>query len=411
MCLLEFVGTLTAEMRCKPRPITISGAGVGGLTLAVGLQQRGFEVVVLERQADIRDGGAGISLWPNALAALDALELGDAVRRLGQGISAGGLRKLDGQLGARFSAKSFESALGEGLVCVDRGDLIRSLAGLLKPGTVRTGHAVTGYERQDDAVLVRVEGRGGVEANALVGADGINSPVASQLDGCLQVAYSGYTAWRGLCEMEFDPDRDQVRVCLAGGREFGWMPVGAGRLYWFATAWLRAGYDPPAGDKAFLAEMFARWPAPIPDLLDQTPAGQLIRNDIVDRVGLGRWCDGPVTVVGDAAHPMRPHLGQGGCQAIEDAAALVACCSDGPVNCADAFARYERARRQRAQRIVRRSRRAGFTRPPGLVTAIFDRFANSAPAIPIGVALHAIRPIAGYHAGSVAARPPKSGRR
>lgn len=398
-------GTITAEMSYKPRRIAISGAGVGGLTLAVGLQRRGFEVVVLERQTEIREGGAGISLWPNALAALDALDLGDTVRRLGHGISAGGLRKLDGQLGARFSAKSFAGSLGEGLVCVDRGDLVRSLAGLLNPGTVRTGHAVREYQRQDDAVLVRVDGRGDVEAGALVGADGIKSPVASQLDGRLQFAYSGYTSWRGISEMEFEPDRDQVRVCLAGGHEFGWMPVGARRLYWFATAWLRAGYDPPDGDRACLAEMFAGWPAPIPDLLDHTPAGRLIRNDIVDRVRLRRWCDGPVTLIGDAAHPMRPHLGQGGCQAIEDAAALVACCSDGPVNCAEAFARYERARRKRTERIVRRSRRSGFTRPPGLVTTILDRIANSAPAIPIGGALRAIRPIAGYQAGSVAARP------
>lgn len=91
------------------------GGGIGGLVLAVGLQRRGFEVCVLERQSEIRDGGAGISLWPNALAALDTLDLGEAIRRLGQAISKGGLRKLDGRSGPRFSTKGFMGSLGEGL--------------------------------------------------------------------------------------------------------------------------------------------------------------------------------------------------------------------------------------------------------------------------------------------------------
>lgn len=392
-------------MTIGPQRIVISGGGIGGLVLAFALQRRGFDVRVLERQSEIRDGGAGISLWPNALAALDTLDLGDVVRGLGQAISKGGLRKFDGRSGPRFSPRGFVGSLGEGLVCVDRGQLVRTLAAMLEPGTLRTSHAVTGYERMDTSVLVEVEGQNIVQATALVGADGITSPVASQLNGGLRFTYSGYTAWRAIAEADYEPDRDQLRACLRGGHEFGWMPVGDTRLYWFATAWLPENHDPPEGDTACLAEMFAGWPRPIPDLIAQTPADRLVRNDIVDRIPLRRWRDGPITVLGDAAHPMRPHLGQGGCQAIEDAAALVYCLSEGPCDPVKAFARYEEARKSRTERTVRWSRRCGLTRPIGFTTTIFDRMTNSAPSIPIDGAFRALKQIAGYDAGDKAARP------
>jgi 2-polyprenyl-6-methoxyphenol hydroxylase-like FAD-dependent oxidoreductase len=389
----------------SPQRIAISGGGIGGLVLAVGMQRQGVDACVLERQSEIRDEGAGISLWPNALAALDGLNLGDAVRELGVPISKGGLRKRNGRSGPRFSSKGFVGSLGGGLVCVDRGQLVRTLAAILEPGSLRTGLAVTGYERQDSSVQVRVEGGESVRVDALVGADGINSPVASQLNGGLHFAYSGYTAWRGIAETEYEPDRDQLRACLGGGHEFGWMPVGSGRLYWFATACLPEHHDPPEGDMACLAEMFAGWPRPVSDLVAQTPTERLVRNDIVDRVPLKRWSDGPITVLGDAAHPMRPHLGQGGCQAIEDAAALVFCCSDGLFEPTKAFARYEGARKRRTERVVRRSRWSGFTRPAGLAASAFDLMTNSAPSIPIDLAFRGLKQVAGYEAGAKAARP------
>jgi len=388
----------------QPARIAISGGGIGGLTLAVGLQRLGIDVVVLERQPGIRDDGAGISLWPNALAALDALDLGDIVRRLGPPIHEGGQRKLDGRLGAHFTARSFVRSLGEGLVCVDRGGLVRALEGLLTPGTVETDHEVRGYGRQGASVIVRLHSRDSIEVDALVGADGIYSTIAAQMNDGLGFTYSGYTAWRGLVETQFETEPDSTQICLVGGHEFGWMPVGGGRTYWFATAWLPEAFEPAGGDQVWLAKTFKEWPPPIPDLIDRTPADRLVRNDIFDRTHLKRWHDGPVAVIGDAAHPMRPHLGQGGCQAIEDAAALVACLARESLHPAQAFARYEQSRRGRATRVVRLSKRSGFTRPPGPVTTTFDRIASYAPALPLGVALRALRPIAGYAAGSRAGR-------
>jgi 2-polyprenyl-6-methoxyphenol hydroxylase-like FAD-dependent oxidoreductase len=389
--------------------IAIAGGGIGGLALAVGLQRLGLDVVVFERQPEIRDTGSGISLWPNALAALDVLDLGTEVRGVGRSISRGGERKHNGRRGPSFSTKGFTRTLGDALVCVDRGELVRVLSGLLAPGVVRTGSVVTGCHHKSTSVTVRVEGQGEVEASALIGADGINSVVASQMNGGLEFAYSGYTAWRGIAEMEFEPDRDQIRACLARGHEFGWMPVGRERTYWFATAWLSERHELKTGEKEYLTESFRRWPQPIPELLNHTPADRLVRNDIVDRAHLKRWWEGPIAVLGDAAHPMRPHLGQGGCQALEDAAALVHLL-DGRGDTAEAFVRYERARWPRTQRIVGISKHSGFTRPLGPATSLFDRMTTAMPAISVDEALRALKPIAGYSAGIRAATPTKASR-
>ncbi len=126
--------------------IGIAGGGIGGLTLAVALQQHGADVLVLEREPGIRDAGAGLSLWPNALAALDVVGLGDMVRSIGRGLASGGLMKLDGRTALTFSRRNFQAALGSPLVCVHRGELVATLAGHLLLGTTRTGCAVTGFE-------------------------------------------------------------------------------------------------------------------------------------------------------------------------------------------------------------------------------------------------------------------------
>ena len=383
--------------------VGVVGAGIGGLTAAAALQGRGIGVVVFERQSDVRDTGAGISLWPNALAALDSLGLGAEVRSAGAALASGGQRRMDGQAGSMFSRAKFESILGDSLVCVDRGELVRVLANRLDSGTVRTGCEVAGYDTGVSGVTVRITSGSQSSVDALVGADGVNSAVARKLNGPFRTSYSGYTAWRGIAEME-SPDGDQILACLGGGHEFGWMPVAPGRIYWFATAWVPQGEEPSGGDHFYLRETFGHWPEPIPDLLAATPPERLVRNDILDRAALETWTHGPVTLLGDAAHPMRPHLGQGGCQAIEDAAVLANClaASSSPDL---AFRTYERRRRRRTSRVVRLSRVSGFTRPPGPVTTALDRLTNSLPPLGIGAALRMIAPVAGYRAGQRSTRP------
>ena len=379
--------------------IVIAGGGIGGLTLAAALQAAGRDVVLLERQDEIRDGGAGISLWPNAVAALDSIHLGELVLSIGRELASGGVTRPNGTPTLTFSARAFRGALGRGIVCVHRGDLVAVLASRLTPGTIRTGATVTGYERSPSGVTVLTD-EDRIHADALVGADGIGSAVAAQLAGPLKFTYSGYTAWRGIARFETDPDSDELWACFAQGHEHGWMPLTEGRVYWFVTAWLPEDCQLPGGDMAFLTKTFGHWPEPLPALLAATPPGDWVRNDIVDRTVLGGWTDGPVTLVGDAAHPMRPHLGQGGCQAIEDAAALTEALNSN-TDIAGAFRQYERRRRRRTRSIVRRSRWSSFTTPPGWRTALLDTSLSLLPAMSIPrLVIRAGAPIASYKAGT-----------
>lgn len=372
---------------------------MGGLALALALQRQGVDVVVLEEATAVRSAGAGISLWPNALAALDAMGAGDLVRSVGHPSSAGGLLLADGTVAARFGGPAFERALGGPLLCVDRGVLVGALAGALAPGTVRTAAAVIGVDQGHRGVTVRLTDGGSVEARALVGADGFRSVVARGLAGPLRQSYSGYTAWRSVADVALDPEGMWGQ--FVGGHEVGWVTLPAGRTYWFASAVLPEAVELPGGDVAYLQSMLAGCPAPVHELLRATDPGRLLRTDIVDRAMPSRWHRGRVAVMGDAAHPMRPHLGQGGCQAIEDAAVLAQCLV-GHGDPAEAFRRYAEIRFRRARLVTRLSRHARATYPPGLRTEVWDRLGGLLRGRSIDAVLRVLAPIASYRAGRAA---------
>lgn len=386
--------------------IAVAGAGMGGLVLALALQQRGLDVVVLEEADEVRSAGAGISLWPNALAALDVVGVGDLVRGVGHPTVAGGILLADGERAATFSGPAFERALGGPLVCVDRGALVAALAAALDPGTVRTGSGVVGVDADDGGVAVRLAGGATVEAAALVGADGFRSVVARELAGPLPQSYSGYAAWRSVADMAIDPGGGMWGQ-FVGGHEVGWVTLPGERTYWFATAILPEAAELPGGDAAYVRSMLAGCPAPVQELLRATEPERLVRTDIVDRAMPPRWHRGRVAVMGDAAHPMRPHLGQGGCQAMEDAAVLAQSLAAGG-NPAEAFRRYASVRMRRARLVTRLSRQARLTYPPGLRSRVSDRLYGLMRGRSVDPLLRVLAPIASYQAGRKATTVPST---
>ena len=172
-----------------------------------------------------------------------------------------------------------------------------------------------------------------------------------------EIRYAGYTAWRGIAPF-------RTAGLLAGetlgcGQRFGLVPIAGDRVYWYATGNVaEGGREDPEQTKTRLAGMFARWHAPIPALIEATAAAAILRNDIYDRDPVDRWGEGRVTLLGDAAHPMTPNLGQGGCQAIEDALMLARCLTEGGALDAS-LRRYESLRIPRTRFVVNASRRIG----------------------------------------------------
>jgi 2-polyprenyl-6-methoxyphenol hydroxylase-like FAD-dependent oxidoreductase len=341
--------------------ILVVGAGIAGLATAVGLQQIGCQVTVVEARPGTADSpvsteGAGISIWPNALAALDELGLGDASRVAGGQVTAGAVRWRDGTWLRRPAGNRIVNALGEPALVITRAMLTNLLASALIPGTIRSGAMVSELTMTSDGVRVRFSDGDVCDVAAVIGADGIGSTVARHLNGALPRKYAGYTAWRGIADRALPAEL--AGETLGPAVSFGHVQLGPDKTYWFATEVCPADGRAPQGELAYVQRKFASWADPIPELLAATQPEAVLRNDIEDRVLARTWSRGPIVLVGDAAHPMRPHLGQGGCQGLEDAAILARCVA-ADANLPRAFSEFVALRRSRVRRVVRQAELIG----------------------------------------------------
>ncbi|GLY44186.1 FAD-dependent oxidoreductase [Amycolatopsis sp. NBRC 101858] len=332
----------------------VVGGGIGGLGAAIGLHRAGWTVTVLERAEEFGDVGAGISLWPNALRCLDELGVD-----LGEHLAAqdkGGLRDRRGRWVARWDADGFRRRHGRPLAGIHRADLIAGLLDALPADLLRTGTEVT--EVTENGV-VRFAG-GEIRADLVVAADGIHSPIRRALfPHHPGPVYSGSSAFRGIARPAAIPG---LSTTFAPGTEVGVLPLTGGDVYWFASSVTEPGAR-PADLKAYLKEHFGDWHDPIPALIDATPPEALLYHDLHHLAApLETYVRGRVAFLGDAAHAMPPFLGQGGCQALEDAVVLAHSVST--VDDVDAaLAAYDAQRRPRSQRVARASVRAGKAGP------------------------------------------------
>ncbi len=337
--------------------VLIIGGGIGGLAAAIALQRIGLTATVFERTPELREVGAGLSLWPNAVKALDKLGLGEQLRAIGLSNGRAGIRAWDGTPLMQLSASALEQTFGAPTIVVHRADLQTLLCAALAPDTLRLGWECTGMRQDAEGVTARFADGQAVRGDLLIGADGIRSIMRTQLLGEQPLRYAGYTAWRGVTHFAYD----QLLLGETWGRgtRFGIAPLNQERVYWFATRNAPAGSAAtPDGHKAELLRRFRGWHDPIPAVIAATDVTAILHNDIYDLQPLKTWGRGRVTLLGDAAHAMMPNLGQGACQALEDAVALAAGLRTGSSGSTGLRA-YEMQRINRANAIVRQSWRVG----------------------------------------------------
>ncbi|MGC4798069.1 FAD-dependent oxidoreductase [Micromonospora saelicesensis] len=338
----------------------VVGAGIGGLSAALALHRHGWRVTVLERAPEMREVGAGLSLMANAVRAVDSLGLGPALRRGGHGEAPGGIRNRHGRWLSRVDASEMIRQLGTAALGVHRATLHRTLREALPASSLHTSAAVDHVESAPDRAEVRYQGPDGTHtltADLVVGADGLRSRVRAQLwPHHPGPVYAGSTTWRAAIAF---PGPIPAAITWGPGAEFGMVPIGDGQLYWYGA--LNA---PPGGhapdELAAVRERFGDWHDPIPALLAATPLDVVLRNDIHYLAEpLPSYVRGRVALLGDAAHPMTPNLGQGAGQAIEDAVVLGAVCAGGAEQVPAALAAYDEQRRPRSQSVARPSYVAG----------------------------------------------------
>jgi 2-polyprenyl-6-methoxyphenol hydroxylase-like FAD-dependent oxidoreductase len=305
----------------------IIGGGIGGLSAAIALRRVGIEAVVFEQADALREVGAGLSVWTNAVKALRKLGVGDSALATASILERFEARTWRGEVLMETSFGELGRKLGAPNLLIHRADLLRGLALLIDESLVHCRARCVAFEQNPHGVTACFAGGHRAEGDFLVGADGLHSVIRGKLLGASKPRYAGYVCWRGLAQFVHDEFPAGYGLESWGpGRRFGMHHCGPGRVYWYATKNLPEGM--PANEACCQAEVldnFEHWHTPIPQAIRATDSSAILRNDIVDRKPVKQWGQGRVTLFGDAAHPTTPNLGQGACQAIEDAVVLASC--------------------------------------------------------------------------------------
>lgn len=337
--------------------IGIVGGGIGGVAAALALRRIGVNAVVYEKAAALREVGAGMMLWPNATRVLRELGVLKKVALLSGRNTHFLVRNSNGKILMSIALGKFEVPA----VCMRRADLLSILVDALPTECLRLDHEFEHLTQLKDDV--RLYFKNGERANhdAVVGADGIRSKVRSKLFGFSEPIYRGYTVWRGLARYEGSAIAPGFNSESWGiGKRFGILNTGHRRFTWYATANVPDDHvDPPCGRKRELQQLFSGWHEPIADFLEATDEGEILKHGARDCAPLQQWGKGLVTLLGDAAHPCTPNLGQGGCMALEDALVLAKCLGSG-VPIRSALRRYESLRVHRTKHIQQRSLLMGY---------------------------------------------------
>lgn len=348
------------EAREQQRPsrsvaIAIAGAGISGLTTTRALRKTGVDVRVFERADQLRATGSGITVQANAMQALQTLGVAEEIADAGHLIDGGVLGKASGEVITRLTMKDVLDRIGHYGVTIHRSRLVEILARPVSD-CIEFDRGVKSVQGDGGKVIARFDNGDEQQFDGLIGCDGLHSSVRRSLRGEEPLRYAGYTTWRGTSTSSVD-GLSSGEFCGAG-RRFGFSALGPDEVYWFAVDDAPEGQSPTEPILEEVRSRFEGWAPVVQDLLDSTAERSVLRTDVHDRPPATMWGSGNITLLGDAAHPMTPNLGQGGSQAIEDAVVLGRSL-DVAGSIEEGFRRYETLRRPRANRFVEQSRKMG----------------------------------------------------
>jgi 2-polyprenyl-6-methoxyphenol hydroxylase-like FAD-dependent oxidoreductase len=341
--------------------VAIVGGGIGGLAAANALHQRGIEVGVYEQAAALTEVGAGLALQPNGVRMLRRLGFGADIARWGARWTDPQFRHPDGRLIAPMWPTEMEDRIE--IYGMHRADLLQMLVARLPGDVVKTDHRCVGFEQADDQAVVAFANGAQVTADVVVAADGIHSTLKQYVAAPAAPLASGSVAYRGVVPAaSVSWPNGAMRNWLGPGKHFLVYPVRAGELLNYVgfvptDTQTKESWSAP-GDPAALAREFAGWDPLVEAIIARVDT--TFWWGLYDREPLPTWTRGRLTLLGDAAHPMLPHVGQGANQAIEDGVALATVLSQAERTTAPlALQVYESVRRERTARVQRSARLNG----------------------------------------------------
>ncbi|MGB0630808.1 MAG: FAD-dependent oxidoreductase [Alphaproteobacteria bacterium] len=336
----------------------VIGGGLGGAAAALALHRRGYEVAVFEKAPELGEIGAGLNLSPNALKAFRYLGIEDRAVDTGYQAREQIIRSYrSGRVIARpRRAGDIAEKFGAEFITMHRADLLNLLVSALPEKLFHTGAACVSAESRGDTAVARFADGSEIEADIVIGADGIHSSVRDSAFGKIEPRFTGCICWRGLVHRDALPDPVFARQMMAWWGPHGHIvhyPVRRdGELVNFVAHYDSDGWTGESWthecDRSELMETYAGWHDDLLGLIESSD--KYYKWALYDREPLETWIDGRIALLGDSAHPMLPYLGQGGCMAIEDGCVLAEAIARSPDDLDTALSEYQRARKPRATR-------------------------------------------------------------
>ena len=330
--------------------INIIGAGIGGLTTALILKQRGLNVNIFESSTEIKPVGAGIILANNAMQVFQKLGIQAKIENAGNEISF--MKITDSQLKSLsvVSLSEYEQKYNVSNIAIHRGELQKILANEIGFDRINLSKRLSKIEKADLFKLT-FEDNSTFESRLVIGADGIKSVVRNQLFEKGTLRNPNQICWRGICEIDLlQKYQNELNEAWGKGKRFGFVKISDKKVYWYALANSK-NLEPSTVN---LIEFFSEFHFDILNIISATKKEQIVVSDIIDLKPIDKWQDENVCLIGDAAHATTPNLGQGACQAIEDAYVLGKLLDSG-LEIQNTFAEYENLRRKKAHTIVNTS--------------------------------------------------------
>lgn len=331
--------------------VAIVGAGIGGLTAALALKQKGFNVSVYEAAPAIKPVGAGIVMANNAMQIFKKLGIHQQIELAGNKVSTMAIVDAQKRFISEMKPEKFERHFGVFNVAIHRADLQHILATAFGFENIFLSKRLSRITEIQQLIF---EDGSTTTADVVIGADGIKSVVRQHILKNTIIRDSGQVCWRGICEVAIAAQEQHTALEAWGsGKRFGFVKLGGGKVYWYAV--VDRG---KVREQTDIAGLFSEFHPDFISMIRNTTTDNLHFGDITDLKPLQKWSMGNICLLGDAAHATTPNLGQGACQAVEDAYTL------GEVLGADitpaiAFKEYEQLRMKKANTIVTRSRLLG----------------------------------------------------
>ena len=340
----------------KKNMVDIIGAGIGGLTTAVALGQRGIPYRIYEQAAELRPVGAGIILANNAMQVYAKLGLKAEIEAAGNPISFLNVTTPSLQALSQVDPQYFEEKYGVKNTAIHRGKLQEILLTHIEPDSLYLRHKLKSVSPAEPGFQLVFENGYETLSETLLGADGIHSKVRESLFPPTQIRSSGQTCWRGLTDFDLPTTyQRELNEAWGAGIRFGFVQIAKGKVYWYAVKSMEKGEQVPLEE---LASYYQAFHPMIQEIITQTPVNGIHTARLDDLKPFSPWWQNNVCLLGDAAHATTPNMGQGACQAIEDAYVL-ADCLHLHTDSNEAFSHFQQLRQAKAHQVVNSSWQIG----------------------------------------------------